>query len=176
MNLLSGPILCASILISLLVLGETAQAQGQAGCILEQVGGTQRKILRCPPGITITSETGARFTLLDRDRNGIVDAATLVSKAIIVDAPQDGAAAGFEVLTPQAIAAVRGTRWAVDVAGTRTSVFVVRGRVHVERLDGHHPVSLGVGQGVDVDPGSGPLTVKRWSRARANALLERLGQ
>ena len=46
----------------------------------------------------------------------------------------EGAACGcsfrrrcFEVITPQAIAAVRGTTWAVDVAAGKTSVFVEKG-------------------------------------------------
>ena len=173
MKLLSRPLRCAALaFLAALAPVDSGFAQSNAGCTIQLVGGTGRQVLRCRPGITITTEAGASVTLLDRDRNGTVDAARLRSKAILVDAPRGG----FEVLTPQAIAAVRGTRWAVDVACTRTSVFVVEGSVAVTRRDRTHGVTLGAGEGVDVDPGSEPLTVRRWGRARATALLARLGQ
>ena len=78
--------------------------------------------------------------------------------------------------TPQAIAAVRGTKWAVDAAEGKTSVFVVNGRVAVGRRTGSHSVTLGAGEGVDVEATRGPLTVKRWPAARVAALMARLGQ
>ena len=82
----------------------------------------------------------------------------------------------FQVTTPQAIAAVRGTQWAVDVAGAKTSVFVVSGRVAVRRSASRTGVELGPGEGVDVEAGTGPLTVRRWPIARANALMARFGR
>jgi len=81
----------------------------------------------------------------------------------------------FQVITPQAIAAVRGTRWAVDAADAKTSVFVVEGRVAVGRRKGSHSVTLGPGEGVDVEA-AGPLTIKRWPAARVQALMARLGR
>ena len=81
----------------------------------------------------------------------------------------------FQVITPQAIAAVRGTKWAVDAAEGKTSVFVVNGRVAVGRRTGSHSVTLGPGEGVDVEA-TGPLTIKRWPAARVAALMARLGQ
>ena len=65
---------------------------------------------------------------------------------------------GFQILTPHAIASVRGTQWAVDVGATRTSVFVERGqssrcaRPRVPRRD-----ALRAGEGVDVDDGATSL-------------------
>jgi len=79
------------------------------------------------------------------------------------------------VVTPQAIAAVRGTKWAVDAEGAKTSIFVVEGRVRVARPAGRGSVVLGAGDGVDVEP-SGDLIVKRWPPARVTALMARLGQ
>ena len=78
-------------------------------------------------------------------------------------------------MTPQAIAAVRGTKWAVDAEGGKTSVFVVDGRVNVARARGRGRVDLGPGEGVDVEA-SGELVVKRWPPARVAALMARLGQ
>jgi hypothetical protein len=89
--------------------------------------------------------------------------------------PKKPGRARFEVVTPQAIAAVRGTKWAVDAEGGKTSVFVVDGRVNVARAGGRGRVDLGPGDGVDVEA-SGELVVKRWPPARVAALMARLGQ
>ena len=99
---------------------DTALAQ-DAGCRFEPVAGTARQILRCREGLTIIVEGGARFTLVDRDRNGNADAVRLRRKALLLDAPAGAVPGGFVVVTPQAIAAVRGTKWAVDV-GQRQDV------------------------------------------------------
>jgi ferric-dicitrate binding protein FerR (iron transport regulator) len=158
-----------------LVAPEAALAQA-SGCTMERVTGTSRQIMRCTDGITITAEGGARFNLVDRNRDGRPDAVSLLNKAVLVDVDRTRRPDGFEVITPQAIAAVRGTRWAVDVKNGATSVFVVRGRVAVGRPSAAARVVLNVGEGVDVTRGSGPLTVRRWPPARAAALLARLGQ
>ena len=155
----------------------SALAQSNAsGCALQPVGGTSRQLLRCQGGLTIIAEAGARYTLVDRNRDGKADAARLQSKALLLDFAAGSAGTGFQVSTPQAIAAVRGTKWAVDVAAGKTSVFVVRGQVAVRRPVAGPGVLLGPGEGVDVDQGSGALTVKRWPRARVSALMARFGQ
>jgi hypothetical protein len=81
----------------------------------------------------------------------------------------------FNVITPQAIAAVRGTKWTVDAADGKTSVFVVDGSVNVTRPAGGGQVVLGPGDGVDVEA-TGELIIKRWPPARVAALMARLGQ
>jgi hypothetical protein len=131
--------------------------------------------LRCDNGITIVAESGAKFELKDRNRDGHVDSAELSSKALLVEVPKKPGGNRFEVVTPQAIAAVRGTRWAVDAAEGKTSVLVVDGRVRVARPAGGRRVVLGPGEGVDVEA-TGALVVKRWAPARVAALLARLGQ
>ena len=135
--------------------------------------GTQT--LRCPTAITIVAESGAKFELRDRNRDGHVDSVELSNKALLLEVPKKPGRARFDVVTPQAIAAVRGTKWAVDAEGAKTSVFVVDGRVSVARPAGRGSVVLGAGDGVDVEP-SGDLIVKRWPPARVTALMARLGQ
>lgn len=143
------------------------------GCSSENsVGNTQT--LHCGAGITIVAEQGARFTV-QGGRRGRLEGVELDGKALLIEVPAKSGGSRFQVITPQAIAAVRGTKWAVDVAGDKTSVFVVNGRVGVGRRTGTHVVVLGSGEGVDVVPGS-PLTVKRWAAARVSALMARLGQ
>lgn len=146
------------------------------GCALEPVGGTERHIVRCENGLSIVAEAGAQYNLLDRDGNGQTDAVKLDNKALMLEFPDGGAPAGFEVITPQAIAAVRGTKWMVDAEAGQTSVFVRRGSVAVTRADGEHGVTLAPGDGVDVGAGSGPLTVRQWPAARVAAMMARFGQ
>jgi ferric-dicitrate binding protein FerR (iron transport regulator) len=169
---LSRPIL----LIGALLLGDSALAQqGNARCA--PAGSTlAAQTLQCDGGVTIVAENGAQYTLRDSDRDGRIDTVELNSKALLLDVEGKSRRKTFRVNTPQAIAAVRGTRWAVDVAEGKTSVFVVRGSVNVGRsASRERNVVLGPGEGVDVE-GSTPLVVKRWAPARVSALMARLGQ
>jgi hypothetical protein len=153
---------------------EAASAQPtQAGCT-SAPGPNAAQTLRCRDGLIIVAEGGATFTL--QGRTGNVNAVDLQSKALLVDAPKQPGKSHFRVTTPQAIAAVRGTKWAVDVGQGRTSVLVLQGRVGVRRPAGAAQVFLGPGEGVDVDPGTEPLVIKRWAQPRVDALLARLGQ
>jgi ferric-dicitrate binding protein FerR (iron transport regulator) len=83
---------------------------------------------------------------------------------------------GFQILTPLAIASVRGTTWAVETTPARTSVFVQTGAVRVARARASASVVLRPGQGVDVDADGGPLQVKQWSPERVRTLLARFGR
>lgn len=152
---------------------EVAAQPADPGCSSAYSPGLTQT-LSCGDGITIVAENGAHYTL-HRNRQGRVDAVELGDKALLVDVPVKSGGNTFRVITPQAIAAVRGTRWAVDVSGDKSSVFVVNGQVGVARRTGGRGVSLRPGDGVDVEPGV-PLVVKRWAPARASALLARLGQ
>jgi ferric-dicitrate binding protein FerR (iron transport regulator) len=163
----------------LLMGSALAQPATNAGCTSSaSAAGTQ--IWRCDNGITIVAENGARFELKDANRDGHIDSVELSSKALLVEVPRKPGGNPFKVLTPQAIAAVRGTKWAVDVADTKTSdaktsVFVADGRVGVSRRARGRAVVLGPGEGVDVEA-TGPLTVKQWGQPRVDALMARLGQ
>jgi ferric-dicitrate binding protein FerR (iron transport regulator) len=158
----------------LLLTGDAAAQPARSGCTSAPTAqGTQT--LNCPTAITIVAESGAKFELSDRNRDGQVDSVELSSKALLLEVPKKPGRARFNVVTPQAIAAVRGTRWAVDAEGTKTSVFVVNGRVSVARSRGRGSVVLGPGDGVDVET-TGELIVKRWPPPRVAALMARLGQ
>ncbi|OWO94495.1 hypothetical protein B5E41_12070 [Rhizobium esperanzae] len=165
--------LFAAALVAGLIPHDAALAQ-PAGCAISRDAGA-RQTLSCPGGVKVTAEAGASFQLSDRNRDGSPDSASVRRKAILVDVDGSQHAGGFQVVTPQAIAAVRGTQWAVDVAGGKTSVFVVRGSVAVRR-PAAEPVVLSPGEGVDVSSGTEPLVVRRWPAPRVAALLARLGQ
>jgi hypothetical protein len=157
----------------LLAADATAQPAKPACTSVQTLLGTQT--LRCETAITIVAENGAKFELRDRNRDGQVDSVELSSKALLLEVPKKSGRTRFEVVTPQAIAAVRGTRWAVDAEGGKTSVFVVNGRVRVARAGGRGRVDLGPGDGVDVETSGAQLVVKRWPPARVAALMARLG-
>ncbi|ACE91223.1 FecR domain-containing protein [Rhizobium phaseoli] len=165
--------LFVAALASGLIPHEAALAQS-AGCAISRDAGA-RQVLSCPGGVKVMAEAGASFRLSDRNHDGSPDSASLRRKAILVDVDSSQHTGGFQVVTPQAIAAVRGTQWAVDVAGDKTSVLVVRGSVAVRRSAGE-PVVLSPGEGVDVSSSNEPLVVRRWPAPRVAALLARLGQ
>jgi ferric-dicitrate binding protein FerR (iron transport regulator) len=167
------PLLMLTVLAELLT-PDAAQAQG-GGCMLQPTGTPARQVLHCRDGLRLEAESGAGYTLVDRDRNGRPEAVNLQSRAILLEVEAPSRGTGFQVLTPQAVAAVRGTRWAVDVEQGKTAVFVISGRVAVRRRNDRTGVELRPGEGVDVSPGVTPLTVRRWPTARANALLARFG-
>jgi ferric-dicitrate binding protein FerR (iron transport regulator) len=132
--------------------------------------------LRCTDGLTIEAEAGADYTLRGRTSTSIPHEVVLRTGAILVNAPARTSGRGFQISTPQAVAAVRGTQWAVDVGGGKTSVFVVDGQVSVRRPATRRGVVLGPGEGVDVAADAAPLTVRRWPAERAAALLARFGR
>ena len=165
---------CIALASLFLLEGDAAAQPAKPACASAQTAqGTQT--LRCETAITIVAESGAKFELRDRNRDGQVDSVELSNKALLLEVPKKPRRTRFNVVTPQAIAAVRGTKWAVDAEGAKTSVFVVNGRVSVARSAGRGSVVLGPGDGVDVET-AGELIVKRWPPARVTALMARLGQ
>ena len=163
--------------LSAAVLATAAFAQsGGGGCQAEEMQDPPRTALTCPNGVRIVAEADTTFELQDRSSAAGPEAVTLDAKALLLEAPAGAVEGGFEVITPQAIAAVRGTKWAVDVAEGKTAVFVVTGRVAVSREAGSPSVELGPGDGVDVEAGTAPLVVRQWGAPRVAALLARFGE
>ena len=163
---------CLVIMLATAGVDAASAQQAPAGCTSQQKPNAAQT-LRCRGGLTVVAEDGAKFTL--QSQGGQVDTVDLLSKAVLVEAPSQKGKSRFQVITPQAIAAVRGTKWAVDAQESRTSVLVLNGQVAVRRPGGAGgQVVLGPGEGVDVEPGSGALEVKRWGQPRVDALLARL--
>jgi ferric-dicitrate binding protein FerR (iron transport regulator) len=132
-------------------------------------------VLRCPNRLTITAEEGSTYELEGGSRTRGPTGASLSGRALLVETP-NGVRRHFQIRTPQAVASVRGTIWAVDVAETQTSVFVQRGAVAVRRQNTRQAVTLHPGEGVDVTDEPGPLVVRRWPEERVRRLLARLGR
>jgi len=168
-------VLCIALACAVLPIEAVIAQSATAGCLSEP-SANATQTLHCDSGLTIVAESGARYTLRHRRGSRSVDSVELDSEALLLELPNKPGGNKFQVVTPQAVAAVRGTKWAVDTAENKTSVFVVNGRVVVGRRAGINRVTLGPGEGVDVEAAAGPLTVKRWPPERVSALMARLGR
>ncbi|MBB2961148.1 FecR domain-containing protein [Methylobacterium sp. R2-1] len=137
------------------------------------------RVLHCTDGLSLETEQAATLRPVDRDGDGQLEGAEIGGRAVLVTLPPRSRPrrGGFQILTPHAIASVRGTVYAVDVTAAKTAVFVARGRVAVARRNVPAvSVTLGPGEGVDVDADQGPLEVRRWPQERVRGLLERFGR
>jgi hypothetical protein len=144
-------------------------------CVLAaSTSGPPRQILRCGRGVTIEALPGTNVSIVAPGQGETPTGAKVSGGAILVTVPAHRGVT-FDVTTPDAVASVRGTKWFVEAAFQKTSVFVLRGRVGVRRAEGGDQVVLGSGEGVDVVPGSEPLAVKRWRKPRADALKAKFG-
>lgn len=152
-------------------------ARAQDGCALVQDDrNPYEKILRCGQGLAIRVAPSTVYRLITAPGSRQPTGARLDSGALMIELDRSKTKRNFQIQTPHAIAAVRGTTWAVEVKPAQTSTFVVAGAVAVTRANGSNAVVLNAGEGVDVPGGTGPLTVKVWSEDRARTLLGRFGQ
>ncbi len=158
---------------TLFLLAQEVDGQALPGCRSIPDSANGNMVVRCRH-ITIEVEKGAGFRLIDRDRDGEPDRVTLDSGAIYIE-DAFPIKRHFQVQTPDALASVRGTTWAVDVTPKQSSIFVAQGHVGVERRLDRQSVTLSAGEGVDVAPETAPLVVKHWPVERVRALLARLG-
>jgi len=134
------------------------------------------KILRCGEDLTIRIAAETDYRLSEQKGQALPKAAQLKSGALMVEFKPGAHQRRFQILTPHAIAAVRGTTWAVEVTSEQSSTLAVSGSVDVTRANGSRRVTLQTGEGADVTAGTGPITVKRWGEKRVQALLARFAQ
>ncbi len=162
-------------ILSLLVilLPHSASAQSLAGCTAADAGNPDRVVYQCAGGIVLEAEAAAALGVLAAASDGRPTEVEVSADAVLIEiTPGSGP---FQIRTPQAIAAVRGTVYAVDVADGKTAVFVSEGEVAVSRPDGSDQVVLQAGFGVDVAPGE-PVVVREWGATRVRNLLSRFGR
>ena len=162
-----------------------ASVLGQSsGCVLvPDDRKPSEKILRCGSNLTIRSAPNTAYRLTNPDNRRQPSGALLDSGALMIEFTPNEGQRDFRILTPHAIMAVRGTRWAVEVGPSQTSTLVIFGSVEVMQRNGSGAVPgaresavLGAGEGVDVSAGTGPIVVKRWAQKRIDALMARFGQ
>jgi hypothetical protein len=160
----------------LVLLLSSVPALPQSGiCVLTQdKRNPNEKILRCGQELTITPAPGTVYRPAPVGNGALPTSVQLDSGALLIEfKPQKRRE--FQILTPEVIASIRGTRWAMEVKPGLTSTLVLRGTVVVARKDGTGQVAVGPGQGVDVSTAGQlqPITVKAWAPPRVKELLDR---
>jgi ferric-dicitrate binding protein FerR (iron transport regulator) len=149
-------------------------AWAQTSCSVSDLTAPSRRLLDCGGGFRIEFEPSVRIKASARAGERPPRAVTLLGGAALIEVVPGSLAT--QIRTPHAIAAVRGTVYAIEVLPDMTSVLVVQGSVEVRKTTGEaESVRLGPGQGVDVSAET-PLTVKTWPAARVARLLARLGR
>jgi hypothetical protein len=164
-----------------------APALAQSGtCVLSpDKRDPNQKILHCGSELTITPAPGTVYRPAGAGDDGLPALVQLDSGALLIEF-KSKRRHEFQILTPQAIASVRGTKWAMEVKPGQTSTLVLTGEVTVARKDDPGTVVVGPGQGVDVtglgsprsmkDTKPLPIAVKQWAPDRVKELLGRFGQ
>jgi len=159
--------------LCLVLFAVLSPVMAQTGCARAELPDPPRIVFQCANGLVIEAEAASAFQIDEAAGQVRPDVVDLDGEAVLIDV--DPGSGPFQVRTPHAIAAVRGTIYVVDVSAERTSVFVVRGQVAVARPDGSDEVVLGPGQGVDVAPGA-PFSPATWSQERAAGLMSRFAR
>ena len=168
----------------------SALAQSGACVLTPDKRNPNDQILRCGTELTITPAPGTVYHPAAAAEDGLPASVQLDSGALLIEF-HSKRRREFQILTPQAIASVRGTKWAMEVKPGQTSTLVLLGQVTVARKDAAEEVVVGPGQGVDVSTGDAgktvrsmsssakpapPIGVKKWAPDRVKALLARFGQ
>jgi FecR protein len=154
----------------------SAGAQSGACTLVPDDRNPSEKIMRCGDDLVVRAAPGTRYHPVDQKNNETPKTLQLDSGALMIEFRATDAQKDFQILTPHAIAAVRGTKWVVEVVPSRSSTLVISGEVAVRHLRADDAVALGPGQGVDVSPGTRRLVVKRWPSKRVQVLLARFGE
>jgi hypothetical protein len=155
--------------------GAAVRAQGGACELIPDVRNPPERILRCDDTLVVRATRDASYRLPDQPEAQQPDVLQLDRGAVMVEFHPSRAHPSFQIHTPYAIAAVRGTHWVIDVGPDKASTFVIEGVVAVSRPRGAETVLLHPGEGADVSPDSGPIVVKRWPALRVRNLLARFG-
>lgn len=166
-NYLCLPALTCAILIL------THQPVAAQSCEISGLTNPSRQLISCGDGLVVEREVGTKITIVERQSNALPEAIELESGAIFIDVVSGSR--GTQIRTPHAIAAVRGTTYVVDAGVGSTSIFVVEGAVEVRKANNPSTVTLGPGEGVDVNP-EFPIDLKTWGANRVSELLARFGR
>lgn len=155
-----------------------ALAQGGTCVLTPDKHHPEDQILRCGSTLTARPAAGTTYRPVDQSLPFPPPALQLDDGALLIEFSPAARRREFQILTPEAIASVRGTRWAVERKGGRTSVLVLKGAIAVARQGDTADASVVLrrGEGVDVAASGEPLQAKRWSSERVKALLARFAR
>jgi hypothetical protein len=134
------------------------------------------KMLQCGENLTVRPAPGAHYQPLYKKGDPLPVGIRLNDGALLIEFHPAKPQEKFQILTPLAIAAVRGTKWAMDVTKDQTSTLVLNGVVAVTNRRLNQFVVLNEGQGVDITPADTSVVKKTWGDERVRALLSRFGE
>ena len=174
-NLLRATIAAAFLLVTAIAGPGSARAAG-ACALVPNDRMPSEKILQCGETLTVRPAQGARYQPLFKKGDPLPVGIRLNGGALLIEYHPASPQEKFQILTPLAIAAVRGTKWAMDVTKAQTSTLVLNGAVAVTNRRLNKFVILTEGQGVDITPTDTSVVQKTWGEARVRALLSRFGE
>jgi FecR protein len=171
-----GATLVATILFVAAIV-ETGPARAAGACALVPNGRLpSQMILQCGQSLTVRPTPGTTYQPLYKKGDPLPVGMRLTDGALLIEYHPAKPNEKFQILTPLAIAAVRGTKWAVDVTKDQTSTFVVTGTVVVTNRRLNQFVVLTEGKGVDITPTDTSVVARTWGDDRVRALLSRFGE
>jgi len=175
---MSGSIFKTSVvMIGFLLWSAFAANAQQTGCaLIPDDRNPPEMILRCGDELTVHSAHGTRSRPASSETKTLPSTLRLDEGALLIELRPSQAPRNFQILTPQASAAVRGTRWAVQARVGLTSIFVFSGKVAVAPVHGGQTIVLQPGQGVDVSDGAKFIEGKPWPEDRIRAILALFGE
>jgi len=174
-NLLGATVAAAFLLVTAIAGPGSARAAG-ACALVPNDRMPSEKILQCGETLTVRPAQGARYQPLFKKGDPLPVGIRLNEGALLIEYHPASPQEKFQILTPLAIAAVRGTKWAMDVTKAQTSTLVLNGAVAVTNRRLNKFVILTEGQGVDITPTDTSVVQKTWGEARVRALLSRFGE
>jgi FecR protein len=172
---LGATLVAAALFVAVIAGPDSAHAAGVCALVPNERAPTE-KILQCGGTLTVHPAPGARYRPLYKKGDPLPVGIRLDDGALLIEFQRSMWREDFQILTPLAIAAVRGTKWAVDVAKARTSVLVLDGAVGVTNRRLNQYVIVTEGEGVDITPTDTSTVQKTWGYARVRAVLSRFGE
>ncbi len=174
-NSFGATLVAAALFVAATVGAGPAHAAG-ACALVPNDHMPSEKMLRCGENLTVRAASGARYQPLYKKGDPLPVGIRLNEGALLIEFHPARPKEKFQILTPLAIAAVRGTKWAMDVTKAQTSTLVLNGAVAVTNRRLNKFVVLTEGQGVDITPTDTSVVQKTWGEARVRALLSRFGE
>jgi hypothetical protein len=173
---LFAAILVASAFIGSPIAGSSVALAGGACALVPNERDPSTKILQCGQELTVRPAHATGYRPIYKAGQQLPATIQLNSGALLIEFNPSDVQKDFQILTPLAIAAVRGTKWAMEVSPAKTSTLVLSGAVAVTNRRLNEYVVLTDGQGVDITPTDTSMVQKQWGQARVRALLSRFGE
>ena len=120
--------MAAAALLFVAAMAGAAPAHAAGACALVPNDKLpSEKILQCGETLTVRPAPGARYQPLYKKGDPLPVGIRLNDGALLIEFHPAKPHEKFQILTPLAIAAVRGTKWAMDVTKAQTSTLVLDG-------------------------------------------------